>query len=87
MVHYQVTPTGARGARPDSGEASNITKNQKVIEEIQGDISEQLHYLLEEGLDYEGIILFLESEKLHWIALHTYDTLKSVGWIKPLEQV
>jgi len=71
--------------KPSMETHANHTKasDQQAIEEIQGDISEQLHYLLEEGLDYEGIILFLESEKLHWIALHTYDILKSIGWIKP----
>ena len=52
------------------------------VYQLKLDISEQLHYLLEGGMSHEDIILFLESEKLHWVALHTYETLVAVGWVK-----
>jgi hypothetical protein len=57
-------------------------KHQKAIDEIQGDISEQLHYLLNAGMSHEEIVMFLEGEKLHWIALSTYDTLVAIDRIK-----
>jgi hypothetical protein len=61
-------------------------KDYKSISEIKSDITEQCHYLLNEGMSHEEIVLFLEELKLHWIALSTYDTLISLGWIKGGEQ-
>jgi hypothetical protein len=62
-------------------------KDYKSISEIKSSISEELHYLLNEGMSHEEIVLFLEELKLDWIAKNTYDILVGCGWIKePVKQ-
>jgi hypothetical protein len=57
-------------------------KNQKEIDEIQASISEQCHDLLNAGCTHEEIVLFLEGEKMHWMAKYTHDVLNELEWIK-----
>jgi hypothetical protein len=57
-------------------------KNQKEIDRIESYISEGTHHLLEAGMSHEEIILFLESERMHWMAKYTHDVLTELEWIK-----
>ena len=63
----------------------NRGKDLKAIREVKESIQEETHYLLEDGMSHEEIVLFLEELKMDWMAKYTYETLVRYQWIKPAE--